>query len=226
MPDWAARSWHGERGGRIRLVVIDDHPAVLKGLKAFFDAEPDLDLVAACSSGEDGLEALRKYRPDVLVLDLRMRGLDGLAVLRAMKQERSSARVVVLTADIDTNETLEAVRLGVNGVVLKEMAPQLLMQCIRKVHAGEQWLERDTVGRALATMVRRQAGLNDVRGLLTARELEIVGMAVRGLRNTEIAAQLSLSESTVKTHLHRIYAKLAVQGRVGLILLAREKGLA
>jgi DNA-binding NarL/FixJ family response regulator len=208
------------------LVVIDDHPVVLKGLEALFSAEPDLDLVAACSRGQDGLEAVKKYRPDIVVLDLRMAGIDGLAVLRAIKQERPSPGAVVLTADIDVNEALEAVRLGVGGVVLKAMAPQLLMQCIRKVHAGEPWLETQSTRRALATMLRREAGLKGVGGLLTARELEIVGMVVRGLRNAQIASQLSVTEGTVKSHLHNIYAKLLVTGRVGLILFAREKGIA
>ena len=153
--------------GPIRLVVIDDHPVVLKGLEALFGAEPDLDLVAACSRGQDGLEAVKKYRPDIVVFDLRLAGLDGLTVLRTTKQERPSPGAVVLTATIDVNEALEAVRLGVGGVVLKAMPPQLLMQCIRKVHAGEQWLETQSTRRALATMLRREAGLKEAGGLLT-----------------------------------------------------------
>ena len=117
-------------------------------------------------------------------------------------------------------------RLGVGGVVLKAMAPQLLMQCIRKVHAGEPWLEPQSTRRALATMLRREAGLKEVGGVLTARELEIVGMVVRGFRNAQIASQLSVTEGTVKSHLHNIYAKLLLTGRIGLILFAREKGIA
>jgi DNA-binding NarL/FixJ family response regulator len=210
----------------IRLVAIDEHPLVLKGLETLFRAEPDLHLVAACSCGEDGLAAVKKHRPDIVVLDLRMNDLNGLSLLRAIKKERSSPRTVVLTADIDEHEALEVARLGVDGVVLKDMAPKLLMQCIRKVHAGEQWLETHSAGRALAAMVRREAGLRQVGGLLTARELQIVGMVTYGLRNAQIASQLSVTEGTVKSHLHNIYAKLLVQGRVGLILLAREKGIA
>jgi DNA-binding NarL/FixJ family response regulator len=212
--------------GPIRLVVIDDHPVVLKGLEALFGAEPDLDLVAACSSGQDGLAAVKKHRPDVVVLDLRMSGFDGLTILRAIKQERPCPGAVVLTADIDVNEALEAVRLGVGGVVLKAMAPQLLMQCIRKVHAGEHWMETQSTRRALTTMLQRESGFKEVGGLLTVRELEIVGMVARGLRNAQIAAQLSVTEGTVKSHLHNIYAKLLVPGRVGLVLFAREKGIA
>ena len=211
---------------RIRLVVIDDHPVVLKGLEALFEAEPDLDLVAACSRSEDGLRAIKKHRPDIVVLDLRMAGGDGLTVLRAIKQERPCPGAVVLTAGIGVDEALEAMRLGVGGVVLKDMPPPLLMQCIRKVHAGEQWLETHSTRRALAAMLQRSQGRKEVGGLLTARELEIVGMVVRGLRNAQIATRLSVTEGTVKSHLHNIYAKLLVRGRVGLILFAREKGIA
>jgi len=113
----------------------------------------------------------------------------------------------------------------VGGVVLKEMAPHLLVLCIRKVHAGEQWLEKESTGRALGALLKREAGRREVAGILTPREVEIVRMTATGLRNAQIGAQLSVSEGTVKTHLHHIYEKLGVNGRLGLILLAREKGL-
>jgi DNA-binding NarL/FixJ family response regulator len=132
---------------------------------------------------------------------------------------------VLLTAQIDDDQTLEAVRLGVGGIILKEMAPQLLMECIRKVHAGQRWVERKSVGRALDTLLRREAGLRDLRQALTNRELEIVRMIVLGLHNSEIGQRLSVSEGTVKSHLHHIYEKLGVNGRVGLLLLAQQKGL-
>jgi two-component system, NarL family, nitrate/nitrite response regulator NarL len=211
--------------GSIRLALADDHPLFLRGLQALFAAEPDLEVVAACRSGKDALDAVRKHRPDILVLDIRMPGLDGFAALKAMRQECLSPRVVLLTADISEDETLEALRLGVNGVVLKEMAPNLLVLCIRKVHAGEQWLEKESTGRALGALLKREAGRREIAGMLTPREIEIVRMTATGLRNTQIGVQLSVSEGTVKTHLHHIYEKLGVNGRLGLILLAREKGL-
>lgn len=120
---------------------------------------------------------------------------------------------------------LEALRLGVAGVVLKEMAPRLLVECVQKVHAGEQWLEKRSVAGALRKMLEREAGAREVAGVLSAREIEIVRLVGSGLTNEQVAAGLNISEATVKTHLHRIFAKLGVDGRVRLALYARDKGL-
>ena len=209
----------------IRLVIADDHAVVLKGLQALFGTEPDLAVVADCTTGEQTIRAVREHHPDVLVLDLRMRGLDGLAVLRALNEQGIGPRTILLAAEIDDDQTLEAARLGVAAVVLKEMAPHLLIECIRKVHAGERWFEGQSVGRALEAMLRREAGLRDLRQALTNRELDIVRMIVLGLRNAEIAVRLCVSEGTVKSHLHHVYEKLRVNSRMGLLLLAQQKGL-
>ena len=209
----------------IRLVIADDHAVVLKGLQALFGTEPDLAVVADCTTGEQTIRAVREHHPDVLVLDLRMRGLDGLAVLRALNEQGIGPRTILLAAEIDDDQTLEAARLGVAAVVLKEMAPHLLIGCIRKVHAGERWFEGQSVGRALEAMLRREAGLRDLRQALTNRELDIVRMIVLGLRNAEIAVRLCVSEGTVKSHLHHVYEKLGVNSRMGLLLLAQQKGL-
>ena len=208
----------------IRVVIADDHAVVLGGLASLLALESDLAVVAACSNGETAIEAVRTHGVDVLLLDLNMR-LDGLTVMRALIKEGICPRVVLLTAEIDDDQALEAVRLGVSGIILKEMAPQLLMECIRKVHGGERWVEQRSVGRALDTLLRREAGLRDLRQALTNRELDIVRMIVLGLRNSEIGQRLSVSEGTVKSHLHHIYEKLGVNGRVGLLLLAQLKGL-
>ena len=120
----------------IRLVLADDHPLVLDGLESLFRLEEDIQAVARCRDGEETLGAVREHRPDILILDIRMPKLDGLDLIRAMRRERLPTRVVILTAALDEEEVLEAIRLGVKGVVLKEMAPRLLVQCVRKVHAG------------------------------------------------------------------------------------------
>jgi len=133
--------------------------------------------------------------------------------------------VVLLTATLDDGEMIEALQLGVNGIVLKEMAPQLLLQCIRKVHAGEQWIERNASRQALEKMLKREAGAREVAETLTPREIELVRMVANGLRNREIGEKLFISEGTVKVHLHNIYEKLKVDGRMALSRYAREKGL-
>jgi len=209
----------------INLVLADDHPIILDALENLCDQEKDFKVVARCVNGEETLQAVRKHRPDILVLDIRMPKKSGLEVLRQMKQENLPIRVVVLTAALDEEEVLEALNLGVAGVVLKEMAPNLLVQCIRKVHAGEQWLEKRSVGRALEKMLQREASARLLVGTLTPREVEIVRMVATGLRNKEIADKLSIVEGTVKIHLHNIYEKLGVDSRLALTLYAQEKGL-
>src|SRR5262252_3674429 len=196
----------------IRLVVADDHPLILDALQQLFSLEPDFQLLACCRNGAETLQAVKDCQPDVLILDIRMPGQDGLAVLREMRQEHYPTRVVLLTAGMEEHETLEAVRLGTHGVVLKEMASHFLVQCVRKVYTGGQWLERRSVSRA-------------VTNLLTPRELEIVCLVAHGARNKSIADTLAISEGTVKIHLHNIYKKLPIDSRLALTLYAREKGL-
>lgn len=210
----------------IRLVLVDDHPLIVRGLQALFAAEPEFEVVAACLTSADGLAAIRNHQPDIVLLDIRMPDIDGFGMLRTMNGDAVSPRVVLLTAQIDEEATLEALRLGVHGIVLKDMPSQSLLECLRKVHAGEHWVEQRSVGRALATFVQREAALREISRVLTAREIEVVRMVAGGLRSAGIAGRLHVSEGTVKTHLHRIYEKLGVDGRVQLILLAREKGIA
>jgi len=208
----------------IGIVLADDHPVVLTGLETLLHQIRDLKVLASCRNGEEALRAVHKHRPDVLVLDIRMPGKNGLDVLRELKGQKLPTRVVVLTAALEDDDVLEAVRLGVSGVVLKEMAPELLVQCIRKVAAGERWLEKRSFHSALEKLLRREAGAQAIR-VLTPREIEVVRMVVTGLRNKEIAEKLSISEGTVKIHLHSIYRKLELDGRMALTRYAQEKGL-
>ena len=209
----------------MRLVLADDHRLVLEALEHLLGREEDLEVVATCVDGREALAAVRRYKPDVLVLDLRMPQLDGLGVLRELAAARDPTRVVVLTGGVDQREVVEAIRLGARGVVLKEMPSRLLLQCLRKVHAGEQWLEMRAVTAALEGMMRRERGTAEMRGLLTPRELSILRLLAKGLRNLEIGEQLHIGEGTVKTHLHNMYRKLGVDGRMALMRVAREKGL-
>jgi len=210
----------------IRVIVADDHPIVLEGLSQLFTIEKDFKVVEQCSSGAGALDAVQRLKPDVLVLDVRMPKVDGLAVLRELAARKSPTRVVLLTAEINDNEVLEAVRLGVSSIVLKETASQTLLQAARAASRGEQMLDDRSVRRALDHLLRREAGVAAARRVLTPRELEIVRMVATGLRNKQIGEALSISEGTVKIHLHSIYGKLGVSGRVELMLYAREHALA
>jgi DNA-binding NarL/FixJ family response regulator len=209
----------------IRLVLADDHPLILDAVEQLFGMEEDVQVLARCMNGGETLQAVRQQRPDILILDIRMPGNDDLSVLRDIRREKLPTRVVLLTAALDEEEVLAAIRLGVRGVVLKEMAPHLLVQCVRRVHDGGQWLESRLIGRALDRLLRREAGAREVAGLLTARELEIMRMLASGLRNKEIAEKLAISIGTVKIHLHHIYEKLHVSSRLELLRYAQEKGL-
>jgi len=209
----------------IDLVLADDHPIVLSGLENMFRRERDCRVVAACVDGVEALRAIDRHRPSVAVLDLRMPRMHGLAVLRQMQKDRVATRSVLLAAVLDDDDLVEAVRLGVRGVVLKEMAPALVVQCVREVHAGNQWLEKRSVTHALDRLVRREEGTRDLGKLLTPRELEIARAVACGLRNKDIAEKLGIAEGTVKIHLHVIYDKLNIDGRMALVLKMKDKGL-
>jgi DNA-binding NarL/FixJ family response regulator len=209
----------------IRVVIADDHPIVLNGLQQLFQRHADLTVVARCPSGQSALTAVRRERPDVLVLDLRMPEQSGLDVLRILAAEGIACRSVLLTAAVSDDEVVQAVQLGAMGIVLKESSPEALIDCVRRVHGGEQWIERETVTRAFKSVLDREAATKEASETLTPRELDIVRMIARGLRNKSIAERLAISEGTVKVHLHNIYEKLGVTGRLELVLYAQQKSL-
>lgn len=209
----------------ITLVIADDHPLILDGLERLFNLEKDFKIVARCANGEETLKALRRYKPAIIILDIHMPGNEGLEVLREMKKENLPTRAIILTATLDEETVAQALRLGIRGLLLKELAPALIVQCIRKVHAGELWLEKRSVANALESLLKHEAGKNLAAQLLTPREIEIVKQVAQGLRNAEICKRLFISEGTVKMHLHNIYQKLGVDSRTQLMHYSQEKHL-
>jgi DNA-binding NarL/FixJ family response regulator len=208
----------------IRLVLADDHPVVLQGLERLFGQDLRFQVLQSCRDGNEALAAVRAHQPDVLVLDLRMPKLSGVDVLRAMAEERLPSRVVVLSAVLDDEDLVELLRLGVMGIMGKEASPEALVDCIRRVHEGKKAIDRDIAAGASDRVLRRESAEREIAATLTLREIEIVRNVAEGLRNREIAGRLSISEGTVKIHLHHIYEKLGVDTRVGLVLYAQEKG--
>ena len=209
----------------ITLVIADDHPLILDAMENLFRLEKDFKVVARCLEGDEALKAVRRHQPDILVLDIQMPAKDGFVVLREMRKEKLPTRVVVLTATLNEEGLTEAVRLGVRGLVLKELAPKLLVQCIRQVHAGALWLEKRLVTSALEKLLQRETTRNDIAQALSPREIEIIKQVAAGLRNIDIGKKLFISEGTVKMHLHNIYQKLGVDSRTKLTRYAQEKGL-
>lgn len=209
----------------IRLVLVDDHPIVLQGLQRLFESERDLHVVACCSTGDEGIQAVRQHRPDVLILDLRMKGRGGADVLRALGTGSDAPRTVILTAALRDDEVSELMNLGAYGIVLKESSSDALLECVRQVYQGKRWMDPETLARGLSGALPRPQGTGGGEAALTAREREVVRLVGQGMRNKEIAERLSISEGTVKIHLHNVYDKLGVDGRLELLLTAQQKGL-
>jgi DNA-binding NarL/FixJ family response regulator len=207
----------------MRIAIADDHPIVLHGLQQVLDLEADVEVVAIAAGGAGAADMVCDTHPDVLVLDLRMPDKSGLDVLRELAASGSPTRVVVLTAAIEDQEALEAVRLGAGGIVLKDASTDTLLECLRCVHAGGRWLGADSADMLHRAVVRESDG-EQAAARLTARELQIVKLVATGARNVEIARRLAIAEGTVKIHLHNVYEKLRLSGRVELVLFAREHG--
>jgi two-component system, NarL family, nitrate/nitrite response regulator NarL len=203
-----------------RLLIADDHPIVLDGICALL-RDLDVDVVARCRNGEQVLAEVERTRPELLVLDVQMPGLTGLQVLRTLRQAGDRTPVILLTASLSSAEAIEAIQLGVNGLVLKESAPRQLLQCVESVRAGERWIDPEATERALAYATgQKNSYASD--GPLTTRERDLVRLVTLGLRNKEIAAEMSITEGTVKMHLHNIYEKLGIGSRTELAMYARD----
>ncbi len=220
-----------KRKKSIRIVIADDHPIVRDGLRKLLALEDDFAVVGEAGDGREVLERVQELEPDVLLLDLRMPNLDGLSALQALQQSNKNTKVIVLTASEDKNEFVQAMKLGCSGIVLKQTAPDLIVKSIRKVNAGEIWLDSHTT----AAVMRQFAAPGDIvasgqgktreRSPLSQREREIVALVAQGYKNKEMAEKMFISEQTVKNHLHNIFDKLGVSDRLELALYAIHKGL-
>jgi DNA-binding NarL/FixJ family response regulator len=212
-------------GGVITRVLADRYPLTLGGLCQLFAREEGFEVLAACADAESILDAVRKHNPAMLVLDVELPDNGAFAVLRQIRREKLLLHVVLLASTPDDHQVLDAMRLGASGVVLREMSPEAVVRCVRNVYAGEQWLEQDAVGRALGRLMRHEMTVRKIARGLTPRETEIARLAIKGLSTKDIAARLAVRQGTVKVHLHNIYDKLHVDGRLGLVLFARRQGL-
>src|SRR5271165_5700372 len=226
----------GTRGSKIRIVVADDHPIFRDGLCKLLALEEDFEVVAQAQDGRQVLDVLQQFAPDILLLDLKMPGLDGLATLQRLQAAKNKTRVIVLTASDDKNEFVQAMKLGTSGIVLKQTATDLLIKSIRKVHAGEIWLDSHTTAAVIRTFVAAEeapvpqgipqaATRERERSPLSQREREIVALVAQGFKNKEMAEKMFISEQTVKNHLHNIFDKLGVSDRLELALYAIHNNL-
>jgi DNA-binding NarL/FixJ family response regulator len=216
-----------ERLGVIRVCLVDDQTLVREGIKALLDLVPDLEVAAEAEDGESALRVLAEARPDVVLLDLRMPGLDGLGVLRALKAENRQPPTIVLTTFDDDVLMLEAIRQGARGFLLKDVSLERLTEAIRTVAAGGTLLQPALTERLLRAALAAGTGFSSLEtpDPLTDRETEVLRLMTGGFSNREIADSLHMAEGTVKNHISNILSKLGVRDRTRAVLKALEQGL-
>jgi DNA-binding NarL/FixJ family response regulator len=211
----------GKTNSNIRVLVADDHAIFREGLRKLLEGAGDIAVVGEAGDGEEAVRLLHKLKPDVLLLDLRMPVKDGLGVLEEMNGDSAQTRVILVTEGENEHDVVRAMRLGARGVVWKQSASALLLKSIRKVNAGEIWLDNRMTAELIDAFKKSSdSGARREKPLLSPREKEIVHLVAQGFRNREIAEKLFISEQTVKNHLHNIFDKLGVSDRLELALYA------
>lgn len=202
----------------VRVLVVDDHPVVRAGLVGLLDGEGEIAVVGQAEDGAQAVSLARDLEPDVVLMDLRMPGLDGAAATAQILAERPATRVVVLTTFETDADILRAVEAGATGYLLKDTPHAELLAAVRAAARGETVLAPPVAQRLLSEL--RSGGER-----LTPREVEVLGAVARGLSNAQVGAELFISEATVKTHLLRIFAKLGVDDRTRAVTVALERGI-
>lgn len=201
-----------------RLLIVDDHPMIRSAVASLLEGT-EFSITASAGTTEAAMLAIVEHNPDMIILDIAMPGGSGLEVLRRLRAEGDRRPVVILTAAIDDFQLGEALRLAVDGIVMKNNDPALLLECLESVRYREPWLDPDLKARADGLASRgAEAGLSP-------RERQLVALVAQGLRNREIAAELGITEGTVKVYLHAIFDKLGVANRTELAIRAGEGGL-
>jgi len=200
----------------IRVLIVDDHPVVRAGLTSMLGTQPDISVVGSASSGEEALEILARSSVDILLLDLRMPGTNGVATLLAIKQKAIPVRAIVLTSYETDEDIYRAVHAGAGGYLLKDTPLREMLEAIHTVHAGNRYLPRHIASRLAERMMRSN---------LTTRELEILKMLTKGLTNKQIGHALGISENTVRNHVNSIIEKLEVCDRTEAATTAIQRGI-
>ncbi|MFD2092187.1 response regulator [Blastococcus deserti] len=210
----------------IRVLLADDQAVMRYGLRLILEGEPDLAIVGEAADGETAAAAVQRLRPDVVLMDIRMPRLDGIAAVRRIVASGAPTRALMLTTfDLD-EYVFDALRAGASGFLLKDAPPEELVTAVRLVAAGEALLAPSVTRRVIEEFARRPApARRGAHERLTARELEVLRLVARGLTNDEIATELFVSRTTVKTHVARLLAKLGLRDRVQAVVHAYEHGL-
>ena len=203
----------------IRLLIVDDHPVVRDGLRGMFAGDERFEVVGEAGNGNEALAVARSAHPDVVLMDLRMPGMDGVTTIGALRAQGSAARVLVLTTYDTDSDVLPAIKAGATGYLLKDTPREELFRAVSAAHRGESVLSPAVAGRLMGQL------RSPAREPLGQRELEVLTLISQGSTNRETAAKLFISEATVKTHLLHVYAKLGVRDRAAAVAAAFERGL-
>ena len=216
---------------RIRVLIVDDHAMVRRGMRDFLDLHDDLEVVGEASDGKGALQAVETLRPDVVVMDLLMPGVDGIAATAEIKARHPSIEVVAITSFIEEDRITAAIEAGASGFLLKDAEADDLAAAIRAAHAGEVYLDPAVAGivarRMRAGASQRASGQDGTAAVdrLTGRERDVMACLARGLSNQAIATELGMAERTARTHVSNILAKLGLTSRTQAALFAVEHGL-
>ena len=203
------------------VLIADDHPIMLSGVESLI-ASAQYEVVGRIADGAEVLPAIAALQPEIVLLDVSMPGMTGTEILGRLREQDSPAKVVLLTAQLEDDALLEAMRLSVEGIVLKNGGERSLIDCLDKVTAGGRWIPQDLLVRASALRERQKS---DPLNTLSERERQLSELVAEGLRNRAIAEELGLSEGTVKVYLNRIYEKLGISSRTELVLaISRARG--
>jgi DNA-binding NarL/FixJ family response regulator len=201
---------------RIRILAVDDHPLIRSGLRAVIASEPDMEMVGEAANGEESIELYREYRPDVVLMDLRMPVMDGLTATLAILREFPDAKIVALTTYEGDEDIHRALSAGARGYLLKDMMRSQLLQVIRTVQKGQ---------RAIPAAIAARLAEYTPRIELTPRELEVLQLMAKGFSNPEIATTLGRTESTMKVHVSNILQKLQATDRTEAVTVAIQRGI-
>jgi DNA-binding NarL/FixJ family response regulator len=202
--------------GTIRILVADDHPMLREGVRAVVETQPDLAIVAEAETGETAITLFEHYRPDIVLMDLQMPGMGGVAAIKALRASYPNARIVVLTTYAGDAQAMEALRAGAAGYLLKSAMRKELLDTVRSVHAG---------GRHLAAEVATGIALHAAEDALSPREAEVLTLAAGGNSNKQIGGRLGLSEDTIKGYMKVIYSKLGASDRTHAVTIAARRGM-
>jgi DNA-binding NarL/FixJ family response regulator len=210
----------------IRVLVVDDQAMVRAGLRLILDGQADIEVVGEAADGEEAQVAVRRDRPDLVLMDIRMPRLDGIAATRKLIEHDPAVRVLVVTTFDADQYVFEALRAGASGFILKDSSPEQLVAAVRLIAAGDALLAPARTRRLIETQVRPKPTVDSsVIGTLTDREREVLVLMARGLDNSQIAAELFISAATVRTHIGHVLSKLNSRSRVQAVVVAYESGL-